>query len=410
MFGRPSSCLQATAPAAPARLENAVPATPYAAITTIPTPDGLVYVRKTWASKQQSFLLVLDGPTPAISLLLPDWRPRSPTSTRTQVTPPQPATLTKEIQAFAETQIPIWMARASGRKPVSTNLVTVADCIAATEQAISSTIRPSSLAAYRKQWKRVGKFIPISTHLRNLTREKVQGMISKLAARGAAATSIHNAVTALHRALGPAIEVGAVHVSIFQHLSMPRPVARPRQHLSREHRNRLLDTASAYSPDIKLLFSIGLLAGLRRAELLALRWSDIRWDEKVIVINNSADFTTKNGKNRSVPISDHLLAILTEAMPADASPSSFVLMPDKKPRGRKMRWAFAKSFKTVATQAGVPWMTPHAMRRCFSTLAVQAGVSIWKLKNWLGHGSVAVTEKAYCHDQSTFDADVNKVG
>lgn len=386
-----------------------MPSRPYAAIATIPTPDGLVYVRKTWAAKQQTFLLVLDGPTPALSRLLPAWRPRSPTSTRTQVTPPQPVELTSQIQAFAEEMISVWMERASGMAPVTVaGLETIAHSIATTEREIASTIRPSSLAAYKKQWKRVARIIPINTKLRSLTREKVQNLVSKMAERGAAATSIRNAITAFRRALAPAIESRLVSPAIFDRLNMPRAVARPRNHLSREQRDRLLVIAAATGRDIGLLVAIGLLAGLRRAEILSLTWKQVDLDAQVMHVQNSATFKTKSGKNRVVPMCSQLVAFLRDRKPADVDPAAFVVKPEKRPRAGHMRWAFAKSMRRVAKAAKVPWMTPHAMRRAFATLAVQGGVSIWKVKSWLGHANVAVSER-YVADLPAFDAEVNKV-
>ncbi len=387
-----------------------MPARPYAAITTIPTPDGLVYVRKSWAAKQSSYLLILDGPAPAISLLLPDWRPRSPTSTRTQVTPPTPATTTSELMTFAETQIPVWCARANGKKPVTTALVTIADAIAATEKAIGSTIRPSSLSTYRKQWKRISKYIPTSTKLSLLTRERVQGLISRLADRGTAATGIRNAVGALHRALTPAIEAGLVNVTIFERLNTPTAVARPRSHLSREQRDHLLAVAATEGRDIGLLVAIGALAGLRRSEILALTWKDVDLDAQVLKVQNGATFKTKSGKNRIVPLCTQLVTLLREQRPANVDPTVYVVKPEKPHRAGQARWVFTKSLRRVAIDAGVPWLTAHALRRAFCSLHVAAGTSLWKVKSWCGHSSTAVTEKSYCADITTFDADINRAG
>jgi integrase len=74
-----------------------------------------------------------------------------------------------------------------------------------------------------------------------------------------------------------------------------------------------------------------------------------------------------------------------------------------------MRWDFRKAFHSCVRAAGVPTLTIHGMRRAFATLAVQAGISIWKVKTWLGHATVQVTEK-YTADLATFDADVERVG
>lgn len=387
-----------------------MPAKPYAAIATIPTPDGLVYVRKSWSAKQGSFLLILDGSNAALSLLLPDWRSRSQASTRTQVTPPESITTAGAIQAYAQTLIPTWLARAQGNRPVVTDVKTFGDCVKATTKVLANTIRPSSLIAYQKQWRRLTQSIPNSTPLNTISRETVQTLVGNLAARGSAATTIRNAITALHRALTPALDAGVVSPSVFQHLSVPRAVAKTRQHLTREQRDRVLAVAAGAGRNIHLLISIGLLAGLRRAELLALTWADIDLTAQVLKVRNRGDFKTKSGKNRVVPICQPLQLLLMELRPADVDATAYVIKPEKAARLKGMRWAFSRTFRKVTAQAGVPWLSPHGMRRAFATMAVQSGVSVWKVKAWLGHSSVTVTERSYTADLLTFDPDVNKVG
>ena len=48
-------------------LEAPMPSRPYAAISSIPTENGVVYIRKSWSAKQNSYILVLDGKTAALA-------------------------------------------------------------------------------------------------------------------------------------------------------------------------------------------------------------------------------------------------------------------------------------------------------------------------------------------------------
>ncbi len=58
-------------------------------------------------------------------------------------------------------------------------------------------------------------------------------------------------------------------------------------------------------------------AGLRLSELINLTWEDVRFAEGYILVRNKADFTTKSLRNRSVPFSQKLRAIL---LPLAAEP------------------------------------------------------------------------------------------
>jgi integrase len=63
-----------------------------------------------------------------------------------------------------------------------------------------------------------------------------------------------------------------------------------------------------------LIMTAGL-TGLRMGELLALRWRDIAWEQRKLVVNRSytqgiGTNSTKSRKSRSVPLSDQVGAVL----------------------------------------------------------------------------------------------------
>ena len=63
--------------------------------------------------------------------------------------------------------------------------------------------------------------------------------------------------------------------------------------------------------DFRELCIVGLLTGLRLGELLALRWQDIDFNAKVILVQNSDSFTTKSKKNRPVSLSEDAVELLS---------------------------------------------------------------------------------------------------
>lgn len=376
------------------------------ALARITTAHGTITARKAWAAKQDSFVIVLDGPTLALQAVLPDWRPRSATSTRAQVTPSQPATTVAAIAAAVTALLPTWRAAAAGRPAPPASLVTLADSRTQAEADLSRSVRSSSLAAYQKRWRRLDAVLPASTPLVEIDRTRIQAVVQALAGTLSPA-GVRNHLTALHRALAPAICAGVVASTVFA-VTLPRIATRPPRHLDRAQRTAVLAAAAARSRDVHLLFALGLYAGLRRAELLALRWADIDLAAGVLVVRSAADgsFTTKSGRSRTVPLCAPLADLLARERPADGA--GFVLKPDQPPR-RGLRWAFAKSFARVADQAGVPWLAPHDLRRTFATLAVQGGISIWKIRVWLGHTTVSTTER-YTGETSAFDSEVQRLG
>jgi integrase len=127
-----------------------------------------------------------------------------------------------------------------------------------------------------------------------------------------------------------------------------------------------------------------------------------------VFVRNSAVFTTKSGKARAVPICSSLAQVLMQHRPADVEPGTYVIAPQRPARKGGLRWCFIKTFNRITKEAGVGWLSPHAMRRCFATLGAQSGISVWKLRSWLGHASVRTTE-GYTDDAKTFDAEVERL-
>jgi len=170
-------------------------------------------------------------------------------------------------------------------------------------------------------------------------------------------------------------------------------VSTDRKVLTAPERNHLLTTALAAGVDAHRFIALGLLAGLRKAEILVLTWEQVDLNRKLLAITNRDGFTTKSARASVVPIADDLVAILTEARPDPAA--GYVVAPTKQGDGR-YRWDCRKTFKRIATDAGVPWLTIHGLRHSFATALAQGGTSLFKIRTWLGHASVSTTE-IYAH-------------
>lgn len=194
-------------------------------------------------------------------------------------------------------------------------------------------------------------------------------------------------------------------MSWFDKVRLPRSAKRVPRFLTAEQRRGLLAAGQVAGRDAYLLIALAVYLGLRKAELGALRWEDVDLKQKIALVANQDTFTTKNRKNRAVPICDELAEILTPYVRT----SGFVL----KPRlaavpGKKYRWEFRGLFRALVSKAKLPdWVTPHVLRHTFASLAAQAGVSLFKIGAWMGHSTTEVTE-IYAH-LAAYDADINKM-
>jgi integrase len=386
---------------------------PYAALGTIQTPHGDVIVRKVWYGPRSSFIFEFAGQHLALRWMLPAWRPTAP-STKTQYTPPV-LLATPEAVAEAFTRMAgAWRQRLQSLGPVVPTLLpsgapapyqTLGQLRDLVDAEVASSLRASTVATYRHQWKGILARIPDTTAVAKIDRTMVQESVAEMSAAGLAPATVRRNIESLGRLLTRAVDDGVLSANPVAKVRLPRSAKRVPRFLTQEQRRALLAAAEAHSRDAYLLIALAVLLGLRKAELGALRWEHVDLQQKIVHIVNDEHFTTKNAKNRAVPICEELLAILTP----HAKAAGFVLKPRLvyKPKQR-YRWEFKNLFDVLIAEADLPdWVTPHVLRHTFASLAAQAGVSLFKIGAWMGHSMTEVTE-IYAH-LAAYDADINKM-
>lgn len=386
---------------------------PYAALGTIQTPHGDVIVRKVWKEAQGTFVFQFEGQHLALRWMLPSWRPTAP-STKTQFTPPVLLITPEAVaEAFSRMQA-AWQRRLEAGCPVAPALLpsgapapyqTLGQLRDLVDAEVASSLRASTVATYRHQWKGILARIPDTTDVAKIDRTMVQESVAEMSAAGLAPATVRRNIESLGRLLTRAVEDGVLAANPVAKVRLPRSAKRVPRFLTQEQRRALLAAAEAHSRDAYLLIALAVLLGLRKAELGALRWEHVDLQQKIVHIVNDEHFTTKNAKNRAVPICEELLAILTP----HAKATGFVLKPRLvyKPKQR-YRWEFKNLFDVLIEEADLPdWVTPHVLRHTFASLAAQAGVSLFKIGAWMGHSMTEVTE-IYAH-LAAYDADINKM-
>ena len=150
------------------------------------------------------------------------------------------------------------------------------------------------------------------------------------------------------------------------------------------------------------MYYIELATGLRRGELLGLKWTDVDWKNGIIKVRRSiarmngeiveSTLKTKNSY-RAVTISQQAIEVLKEqkAKTNDAyvfpSPNGGPISPD----------SVNNMLKRVLARAGIPKVRFHDLRHTFATIALQNGVDIKTVSGMLGHFSAGFTLDTYAH-------------
>lgn len=151
------------------------------------------------------------------------------------------------------------------------------------------------------------------------------------------------------------------------------------------------------------------LTGMRIGEALALKWSDIDFDERLINVERGFSMgkikTSKSGKNRKVDMSRQLtdaLKALKHERKIEALKKGWKYIPEwlfVNERGNPLdrnNWQ-RRVFNKALEKAELRKIRVHDLRHTYSSQLIQAGESLAYIKDPLGHHSIKVTVDIYGH-------------
>ena len=163
---------------------------------------------------------------------------------------------------------------------------------------------------------------------------------------------------------------------------------------------------------------IFMLCGLRRGELIPLKWTDIDFETQLLSINKTViekgnTFVIKSGKAktktsiRKIPIPMLLLSALKASLPY--ATSEFIC-PNPNTGGIFTPSSWGKSWKDYLdhlnkcylnkqNKASLFCFTPQILRHTYATILFNAGVDVLSAAKFLGHSNPETTMKIYTHLQ-----------
>lgn len=148
---------------------------------------------------------------------------------------------------------------------------------------------------------------------------------------------------------------------------------------------------------MKDIFTTAFYTGMRLGELLNMKWNWIDFTQNIITIKNSSEFNSKNKRERIIPIHPKVQTILQNHFQLGRFPNSLVFYRHE---GIKLNEDFvSKQFKEAVRAAKLnDKIHFHSLRHSFASALVQRGISLYAVKELLGHGNIKTTQ-IYSHLQ-----------
>lgn len=264
------------------------------------------------------------------------------------------------------------------------------------EQYLEYAKASKAESSYRSDGYRIkGHLLPYfgNMPLKSITPQMVDEFKAMRVGQGAAPKTINHDLINLSHMLKMAIRWGYLEhnpASSVVKLKVPK---NPPKFLSQDEIQRLIEAAKL--SHIYPLIMTALHTGMRKAELLNLKWTDIDFQQGVITVQNKTDWHTKNYKHRIFQMTPALQQTLEEhklAQDENGVDCEYIFTW----KGERILQDIRKSFGSIVKAAGLKNVTLHSLRHTFASQLAMAGVPLMDVQQLMGHQSFETTLR-YAH-------------
>ncbi|MGH7480786.1 MAG: tyrosine-type recombinase/integrase, partial [Longimicrobiales bacterium] len=229
----------------------------------------------------------------------------------------------------------------------------------------------------------------------DLRRVDLNRLIVKWQGQGLSPSTIRNALMPLRVIFRRAVEDGDVAVNPCAHLRLPAVRGRRERIASPEEGERLL---VALPERDRPIWAAALYAGLRRGELMALRWEDVDLANGVIRVERAYDEKAhaeiepkSRAGRRTVPIVGALRDILVRHKANQERADGLVCGSDTPFQPSNLWRRAQRTWK----RAGLEPIGLHEARHTFASILIAAGVNAKAITTYMGHASIQTTYDLY---------------
>lgn len=180
---------------------------------------------------------------------------------------------------------------------------------------------------------------------------------------------------------------------------------KPIEVLGKKEQKELLSVIYNEMDIFKMAVLLCLHTGIRLGELCALKWEDIDFENKVLLISRTVQRLYADGhttktilletepkseySNREIPLNTATLELLAKFQDG----KEYIFGKNKPMEPRTLQY----HFKKILEEAGLPDKNFHILRHTFATNCIDGGTDVKSLSEILGHSDVQITLNRYVH-------------
>jgi integrase len=278
--------------------------------------------------------------------------------------------------------------------------------------AIQTQVRPGTWAEYRS--KAETHLIPAvgQVALQQLTTAVLNALYKELLDRGTGPRTVQYVHATIRKALNDAVRWGLLVRNPALHAAVPTPHRAELRTWTADELRHFLE--SVHGDRLYAAWRLAALTGMRRGEVLGLRWADVDLDggwlavrQALVVVDNDVRVSkpkTARGSRRIAldpgtvaALRAHHTAQAAEQLAAGPAWAGGGLVFTRQDGAPLHPEYVRRRFDRRIARAGLPRIRFHDLRHTHATLALQAGVHPKVVSERLGHATVAITLDVYSH-------------
>lgn len=217
--------------------------------------------------------------------------------------------------------------------------------------------------------------------LTSITPDLIERYKAKRKEAEAAPATINRELTCLKGIFTKAIEWGKAETNPVKKVKLLKELNQKERILTDKEMKRLIDVAS---PGLKPILILALNTGMRKGEMLKLKWTAVNFSKGYILIEDG-----KGGKSRKIPLNFTVKQALSEIKRA----SDYVFC---NPETGKHLVDINTSFKTACDRAKITELRIHDLRHTAATKMIERGIDLVTVSKILGHSTIQMTMR-YAH-------------
>lgn len=262
-------------------------------------------------------------------------------------------------------------------------------------------------------------------HMRmdKITPRQIQAFVNSLSKEGAnertgkplAPKTIRHNLSFVSDVFAYAVKMGVVSDNPCSKITLPKNEQNEKKIYTPEQVQRFLSLLNDEPLKYRTFFNLMIYSGFRRGEMLGLEWKDVDFENNIISVRRTSNYTAKKGvytdttktrkSQRTLKFPQEIMDMLKE----------YKAEQDEQALKCGDKWVETDRLYTKwngePMQNGTPyfWLGEfcekhdlpfyglHSFRHLFASLLVNQGVDIVTVSGALGHSTVSTTSNIYCH-------------